>query len=267
MNSDSAKFASLGRPGRIWAISAIHARSDRLDVLHDHLASQFAVGDRIVYLGNFVGRGDAVHETIAEMLSFRRDILAIPGVIADDLVYLRGAQEEMWQKLLQLQFAPNPKDVLGWMLDQGVDATLRAYGGNSDAGMAAAREGAVQLTRWTNQLRAAMRDAPGHNNLFSVLRRAAFTEDGAVLFVSAGIDPSRPLPAQGDSFWWGSGGFADLSEPYFGCRKVIRGYDPANGGVTVGDVTATLDGGCGRGGRLIAAQIGPDGQILELLEA
>ena len=34
--------------------------------------------------------------------------------------------------------------------------------------------------------------------------RAAFTEDGAVLFVSAGIDPTRPLPAQGDSFWWGA---------------------------------------------------------------
>ncbi len=267
MNSDSAKFAPLGRPGRIWAVSAIHAQADRLGVLHDHLASQFAVGDRIVYLGNFVGRGTAVHETIAEMLEFRRDILAIRGVLPDDLVYLRGAQEEMWQKLLQLQFAPNPKDVLAWMLDQGVEETLRAYGGESGAGMAAAREGAVQLTRWTNQLRAAMRAAPGHNNLFAALRRAAFTEDGAVLFVSAGIDPARPLPAQGDSFWWGGAGFADLSEPYFGCRKVIRGYDPANGGVAVGDVTATLDGGCGRGGKLIAAQVGGDGQILELIEA
>ena len=267
MNSDSAKFAQLGRPARIWAVSAIHADVDRLGRLHDHLAGQFSVGDRIVYLRNFVGRGEAVHETIAEMLSFRRDLLAIPGVLAGDLVYLRGAQEEMWQKLLQLQFAPNPKDVLSWMLGQGVDSTLRAYGGNPETGMAAAREGAVQLTRWTNQLRGAMRDAPGHNNLFAVLRRAAFTEDGAVLFVSAGIDPSRPLPAQGDSFWWGSAGFADLSEPYFGCRKVIRGYDPANGGVTVGDVTATLDGGCGRGGKLTAAEIGADGQVIELIEA
>ncbi len=267
MNSDSAKFAPLGRPDRIWAIAAIHAEADRLSAVHDHLAGQFAVGDRIVYLGNFVGRGGAVYETIAEMLGFRREILAIPGVLVDDLVYLRGAQEEMWQKLLQLQFAPNPKDVLAWMLDQGVAPTLRAYGGDPDAGMAAAREGPVQLTRWTNQLRAAMRAAPGHNNLFAVLRRAAFTKDGAVLLVSAGIDPSRPLPAQGDSFWWGSSGFAELSQPYFGCQKVIRGYDPANGGVVVGEVTATLDGGCGRGGTLTAAQIGPDGQILELIEA
>ena len=81
-----------------------------------------------------------MHETISEMLSFRRDLLAIPGVLAGDLVYLRGAQEEMWQKLLQLQFAPNPKDVLSWMLGQGVDSTLRAYGGNPETGMAAARD-------------------------------------------------------------------------------------------------------------------------------
>ena len=152
-------------------MAAIHAECDRLSALHDHLAAEFAPGDRIVYLGNFIGRGAALHDTVAEMLAFRRDMLAIPGVLAGDLVYLRGAQEEMWQKLLQLQFAPNPQDVLRWMLAQGVDATLRAYGGNPEAGLAAAREGAVQLTRWTNQLRSAMREAPGHNNLFAELRR------------------------------------------------------------------------------------------------
>lgn len=236
-------------------------------MLHDHLAAEFAVGDRIVYLGNAIGRGEAVHETLSELLSFRTGVMAVPGVLASDLVYLRGAQEEMWQKLLQLQFAPNPQDVLRWMLGQGVEPTLRSYGSTAESGLAAAREGPVQLTRWTNQLRAAMRDAPGHNNLFSILRRAAFTQDGAVLFVSAGIDPSRPLPAQGDSFWWGAADFAELSDPYFGCRKVIRGYDPANGGVSVGDVTATLDGGCGRGGTLTAARVGPDGEIQELLQA
>ncbi len=248
-------------------MSAIHGDADRLGVLHDHLASQFKVGDRVVYLGNLIGRGAAVRGTFTELLTFRRDVMAIPGVLASDMVYLRGAQEEMWQKLLQLQFAPNPQDVLRWMLGQGVESTLRAYGGNPEAGLSAAREGAVQLTRWTNELRSAMRDSAGHNNLFTALRRAAFTQDGAVLFVSAGIDPARPLPAQGDSFWWGTAGFDDLTEPYFGCRKVIRGFDPANGGVVVGEVTATLDSGCGRGGTLTAAQIGADGQVLELLQA
>lgn len=266
MSADREKFAELGRPRTIWAVSAIHADANRLAVLHQHLAAAFKAGDRVVYLGNLIGRGSAEQETVAELLAFRREMMAMPGVLPGDLVYLRGAQEEMWQKLLQIQFAPNPQDVLRWMLDEGVEPTLKAYGGKPETGLAAAREGAIQLTRWTNELRAAMRDAPGHNNLFAALRRAAFTQDGAVLFVSAGIDPARPLPTQGDSFWWGSAQFNDLTEPYFGCGKVIRGFDPANGGVFIGDVTATLDSGCGRGGGLTAARIRADGQIMELVQ-
>lgn len=46
-------------------------------------------------------------------------VLAVLAVLADDLVYLRGGQEEIWQKMLQLPFAPNPMQVLEWMLGQG----------------------------------------------------------------------------------------------------------------------------------------------------
>ena len=75
---------------------------------------------------------------IRNIESFYGPIMAIRGVLASDLVYLRGAQEEMWQKLLQLQFAPNPQDVLRWMLGQGVETTLRAYGGAAEVGLSAA---------------------------------------------------------------------------------------------------------------------------------
>ena len=34
------------------------------------------------------------------------------GTFLGDIVFLRGSQEEMWQKLLELQFAPNPREVL-----------------------------------------------------------------------------------------------------------------------------------------------------------
>src|SRR3546814_11187859 len=98
----------------------------------------------------------------------------------------------MGEKLLQLQCAPNPGEVLRLMLAQGVSATLEGYGGSAQDGLVAARDGAVQLTRWTNRLREAMRAAPGHNNLFAALKRAAFTDDDGVLLVSAGIDASRP---------------------------------------------------------------------------
>src|SRR5690606_24420032 len=146
------------------------------------------------------------------------------GALAGDVVFLRGAQEEMWQKLLQLQFAPNPAEVLRWMLTQGVEPTLAAYGGRPDEGLAAAREGAVQLTRWTNRLRDAMRAAPGHLSLFAALKRAAYCGPPGLLLISAGIDVTRPLGAQGDSFWWGGATFASIDQPYGEFTRIVRGY-------------------------------------------
>ncbi|MGK9234689.1 hypothetical protein KXS07_18030 [Inquilinus limosus] len=267
MTRDSEKFARLGRPKRIWAVGAVHGEVDRLAVLHDHVAARFQPGDRLVYLGNLIGRSDRLHILVDEVLSMRRALIARPGVLAEDVVFLRGAQEEMWQKMLQLQFAPNPQDVLRWMLAQGVDGTLRAYGGRPEEGLAAAREGAVRLTRWTNGLREAIRAAPGHNALYAALRRAAYTEDDGILFVSAGLDPSRPLAAQGDAFWWSAPAFAALQEPYAGFRRLIRGYDPAGGGLRLDGPAVTLDSGCGRGGRLAAGLFDPDGTLAEIVEA
>ncbi|HEY9348036.1 MAG TPA: hypothetical protein VIQ53_22110, partial [Inquilinus sp.] len=129
MTGDTGTFARLGRPRRIWAVGAVHGEIDRLAVLHDHVAARFEPGDRLVYLGNLIGRSDRLHALVDEVLSMRRALISRPFVLAEDVVFLRGAQEEMWQKMLQLQFAPNPLDVLRWMLAQGVDGTLRAYGG------------------------------------------------------------------------------------------------------------------------------------------
>ncbi|MBI1208925.1 MAG: hypothetical protein GC191_16765 [Azospirillum sp.] len=281
---DPQRFADLRQPRSIWAVSAIHGDASRLAALHDALYPRITPGERLVYLGNFLGRGAAIVETVNELLEFRRALLALPGMLANDLVYLRGGQEEMWQKLLQLQFAPNPPEVLDWMLRQGAAATLEAYGGRTEQGMQAARGGAKALTRWTNGLRAAIRAMPGHENLLSALRRAAFTSlpetsppseitppvtraPQGVLLVNAGIDPNRPLGAQGDSFWWGGGSFARIAAPYGGFRRVCRGYDPGHGGVRIDDHAATLDGGCGFGGRLIAANLSRAGDIVELIEA
>lgn len=268
---DQQIFARLGRPRRVWAVGAVHGEADRLAALHDAIGARFLPGDRLVYLGNMLGHGPDVRGTVDELLAFRRAILAMRGVIAEDVAYLRGGQEEMWQKLLQLQFAPNPAEVLQWMLGQGMGSTLAAYGGEPDQGIAAARDGAVSLTRWTNALRAAQRAAPGHDALFSALRRAAYTnptEDVAagLLFVASGLDVSRPLGAQGDSFWWGGAAFGRIQAPYGDFVRVIRGFDPARGGHAVTDHTVTLDGGAGFGGRIQAACFAPDGQVLELVE-
>lgn len=263
---DPEKFARLGRPKRIWAIGAVHGQADQLAVLHDRIGPSFVPGDRLVYLGNVLGHGDHIVETLDEILSFRRALLSITGMLVSDVVFLRGAQEEMWQKLLQLQFAPNPVDVLAWMLKQGVAETLRAYHGDPEEGMRAAHDGAVQLTRWTNRLRDTMRSLPGHNSLFAALRRAAFPNDGGILFVSAGLDPSRPLAAQGDSFWWGGGRFSAVQGPYETFNRIVRGFDSANHGLDTAGFAVTLDAGCGRGGSLAGAVFSPDGTLLSLID-
>src|SRR5689334_25431100 len=160
--SDRGRFAVLKRARRVWAIAAIHGEVERLVGLHRALADAFEVGDRIVYLGNYFGGGTDVVGTVDELLSFRRAVIALPRMFASDVVYLRGSQEEMWQKLLQLQFAPNPREVFAWMIEHGAGATLAAYGGDIQQGFVCTRDGPLAITRWTGKLRTAMQGVPGH---------------------------------------------------------------------------------------------------------
>jgi serine/threonine protein phosphatase 1 len=249
-------------------VAAIHGEARRLEALHDQLATRLQPDDHLIYLGNVLGRGAAVAATVHELLLFRRAVLARQlDDSAGEIVFLRGSQEELWHKLLQLQFAANPRQVLEWMLARGVGPTIEAYGGSIRDGRSAANRGAFAISQWTNRLRAAMRAVDGHARLMSALRRAAATDDGSLLFVSAGINPARALADQGDAFWWGGRGFETLAAPYAGFRRLVRGLDAARGGVVSGAYTTSIDGGCGFGGPLIAACFAPDGRLIETLEA
>lgn len=266
---ETQKFAELGRPRRIWAVGAVHAEVGRLRALHEIIAGRFQPGDRLIYLGNLIGRGEKTLAVIEEVLAFRKTVLSTRGVLASDVVFLRGAQEEMWNKLLQLQFAPNPREVLEWMLRQGVAPVLVAYGSTPEQGLRAASNGAIFLGRWTQGLRNAVMSHPGHQNLFSALRRAAYCETPparGVLLVSAGIDPSRPFRHQNDSFWWGNPAFARIDRPFEGFGRIVRGYDPGHQGVAVTPVTATFDDGCGFGGALVCGCVAADGEVLDLIK-
>ncbi len=261
------KFAVLRAARRVWAIAAVHGEAGRLGRLHEALWPRLEPGDRLVYLGNMIGRRPQVVETIDSLLDFRRAFLAEPLRFVDDIVYLRGGQEEMWQKLLQLQFATAPLDVLGWMVDQGVGSTLEAYGASVEQARREAKGGALTLSRWTSAMRATIQAHDGHRPFYSALRRAAFTDDGNLLFVAAGLDPSRPLEAQFDSFWWGGRSFQGITEPYGSYRRVVRGFAPRHPGIELGDFSATVDGGCGLGGALMAACFLPSGELVDSLEA
>ncbi len=259
-------FAQLRGARRVWAIAAINGAAQRLVRLHDAISDRFQEGDRVVYLGNYIGYGGAVLATIDELLDFRRRVLGRQRGFACDVAFLRGAQEEMWQKLLQLQFAPNPGEVLRWMVSAGMEATVRAYGGNLRQGFAATRDGARTITRWTGALRNVMNATPGHTTLFSALRHAAFTEELGVLFVHAAINPLRPLAAQGDAFWWGRDDILELRASFEGFQRIVRGIDREQRNFVERDFAVSLNGGTGRFDRLTAACFGASGEVLELIE-
>lgn len=260
-------FATLFDSRRVWAVASIHGEVERLARLHAGLWEKLRSGDRLVYLGNTIGRGPHSAETLDELLAFRRAFMTLEPSERPQVAFLRGGQEEMWQKLLQLQFATDPRGVLEWMLQQGVDATLASYGFDVEDARRAAGSGAVGLTRWTQTLRSRIQAAAGHYDLMGAVRRAAMTDDGALLFVNAGLDPARPLETQRDSFWWNSGSFARIDQPFAGYRRVVRGFERSRPGLEMGEFTATLDAGCGFGGPLLAACLLPDGSVAEALEA
>lgn len=260
------RFARIRGARRIWAVASVHGESRRLARVHDRIVERFQPGDRIVYLGNYLGYGEAVAATIDELLDFRCRILASRNAFACDVMFLRGAQEEIWQKLLQLQFAANPGEVLNWMVRAGVEATVKAYGGELRHGFAATRDGPRTITRWTSGLRTAMNAVPGHTTLFSSLRHAAFTDDNCLLFVHAGVYARRPLASQGDAFWWGGDDILELSGRFEGFRRVVRGFDRDRRGLVESEYAASVDAGCGRGGPLIAVCFDAGGAVVDRCE-
>jgi len=265
--SEPTSIARLRRSARVWAVASVHGEAGRLARLHEALAIRLDPSDRIVYLGNLLGCGPDPKGTLSEAIRFRRAVIARPGGFAGDVVFLRGRQEEMWQKLLTLQLAPQPVEVLKWMLEQGVGPTIAAYGGSADDGLASARAGAVAIARWTGRLRETFHGEPGHGPLMGALKRAAVNAADTVLFVSAGVDVGKPLAAQADLFWWGGTPFHAINEPFDGFRRIVRGFDRVRAGLQVGSVTASLDAGAGFGGPLVAGAFDNDGNLLEAIEA
>jgi hypothetical protein len=167
------KFSNLGHPNKIWVISAIHGEIERL-TSNQAVYDRFRPGDRLIYTGNYLGgHGAKPLQTLDEILYFRRTLMAKPGLQAEDIVYLRGIQEELWGKLLQIQFAPNPSQVIDWMTQRhpDIDSILQAYGTSLAELARIAREGILNLTRWSSTLKNRVRTEAGHEKFFTVLRK------------------------------------------------------------------------------------------------
>ena len=258
---DESRYGILKNARRIWAIGSIHGELEDLRIVHKKLISKFRRGDKLVYLGNYFGDSKHNKETLDELLMARRKIMSLPEVfMPEDFFYLRGAREEMFFKLLQLHFAPNPALVMEWLLDHGMGSSLAAYGETESAARTIVRHGTVALTKWTTGIKRQIQNCPGHIDFTNSLKRACVTEDGALLFVHASVDTTRPLTMQKDQFWWDNGNFNEIKNKFSDFSKVIRGYDHLNSGIVLNkDYIASIDGGCGRSGKLHAVCFTPDG--------
>jgi serine/threonine protein phosphatase 1 len=158
-------------------------------------------GGRLVVLGNMLGpNGDPVR-TLDWLLALRRRLLSAPGARTCDLVFLRGAQEEMWHKALRLQFALTPLQIFDRMLERGLAAVVEAYGLSIAEGRGACRNGPSMISRWTGTLRSRQAAYGGHADLLNALSRAARNARGTILLSAAGAAPVRALDSQADAFW------------------------------------------------------------------
>ena len=141
-----------------------------------------------------------------------------------DIVFLRGAQEEMFSKLLQLHIAPNPIEILEWIFSHGVDQTVISYNFDPNELRKVVTQGTIQINKLTTKLNNQVSSNSGHKEFFSNLKHAAYTDTMEVLFVNRGVDISRPLSAQNDCFWWGYQNFSQINKPYFSFKRIVRGY-------------------------------------------
>ena len=226
MDSD-VNFVEIVNSKKIWAIGSIHSKLIEFNSIKKYLLENFERDDYLIFLGNIIGLGQESNKTLTSVIDLRNQLMAKFLIDPSKIIFLRGAQEEMFLKLLQLQTAPNPSDIVKWMLDHGIDGTIKSYGFDKEELIKITTQGTLSISKWTSKLNQAVSKEPGHKEYFAHLKHAAFGESKKILFVNRGVDVSRPLSAQNDCFWWGYQNFSDLSKPYKTFTRIIRGYQSA----------------------------------------
>ena len=221
-------FIEIAKSKKIWAIGSIHSRDIAFESIKKYLLKKFEKNDALVFLGNIIGLGTESKKTLSSVLDLRNNLMSKFYLDPEKIIFLRGAQEEMFLKLLQLQTAPNPNDIVRWMFEHGVDATIKSYGFNREELLQISTQGTLPISKWTSRLNSSILSQPGHNQYFINLKHAAYTSTKKILFLNRGVDISRPLSAQSDCFWWGYQNFSNLNNPYNTFIRIVRGYKSTN---------------------------------------
>ena len=220
-----SNFVELKKSDKIWAIGSIHSNLKSFTSIKEFLLKNFEANDKLIFLGNVIGLGNNSKETLSSVIDLRFSLMSKFTLKPDSIVFLRGAQEEMFSKLLQLQLAPNPNEVVEWMFDHGVNETIKSYGFIEKEVKNIASSGTINITKWTTTLNKVLNKNPGHTQYFLNLKHAAYSNTKKILFVNRGVDITRPLSAQNDCFWWGFQNFSSINRPYKTFLRIVRGYE------------------------------------------
>ena len=264
------KFNEFKNVNRIWAVGSIHSSITSFQSIKNYIFSNFKQGDKLIFLGNIIGFENKSKEIITDILDLRFNLMAKFYLENNDIIFLRGAQEEMFSKLLQLQIAPNPIEIIDWVFSHGVDQTIISYNFNPNQFIEVASQGTIQINKLTAKLNHQILSTPGHKDFFSNLKHAAYTETKDVLFVNRGVDISRPLSAQNDCFWWGYQNFSLINKPYNTFKRIVRGYqsnthnDLEN---AKNRVLCTLFRQPLKNKKILAGIFAKNGEIIELFES
>jgi serine/threonine protein phosphatase 1 len=146
------KFQEFSNTDRIWAIGSLHSSIESFQSIKKYIVSSFNNGAALLFLGDLIGYNHKSKEIITDVLSLRFSLMAKFNLDHEDIVFLRGAQEEMFSKLLQLQIAPNPKEIIDWIFSHGVDQTLVSYDFEPDQFRNIATQGTIQINKLTSKL-------------------------------------------------------------------------------------------------------------------
>ncbi len=217
-------FVEISKSNKIWAIGSIHSRLESFESVKDYILDKFEKNDCLVFLGNIIGLGAESKKTLSSVIDLRNKIMSKFFLDPTKIIFLRGSQEEMFLKLMQLQTAPNPLDIINWMFNHGVDATIKSYGFDIEDLKDVSTRGTLAISKWTSTLNKKISESPGHRQYFIHLKHAAYSSTKKILFLNRGVDISRPLSAQNDCFWWGYQNFSSLNKPYNTFIRIVRGY-------------------------------------------
>ncbi len=141
-----SNFIELKKSNKIWAIGSIHSNLKSFTSIKKFLLDNFEENDKLVFLGNVIGLGNDSKETLTSVIDLRFNLMSKFKLKPESIVFLRGAQEEMFSKLLQLQLAPNPNEIIEWMFDHGVNETIKSYGFSENEVKNIASSGTISIS-------------------------------------------------------------------------------------------------------------------------